>query len=243
MCEQVENGFRSTSFPIIIANATICKELSLLESAFDKAAELRDAIAEECFLDSGRPMSREDVLHFLNELGWVLQRRRNLSMFEAPEFKLHRFKFLFIFSVANDFCTLVKTLLDVLLEICLGRDEMSRESLEMLLEIHLLNRAVKRRSSKMVDLLINYFVPTDSGETYIFAPNLVGPGGITPLHLAACMSDADVMVDTLTSDPLEVCNFITFYRCMVINFLNFASHDALHLIILKIDFSFPKTAS
>ncbi|KAK1393467.1 squamosa promoter-binding-like protein 14 [Heracleum sosnowskyi] len=201
---EVENGFRGNSFPIIIANATICKELSLLESAFDEDAALRDAISEESFLDSGRPMSREDVLHFLNELGWVLQRKKNMSMFEVPEYKLHRFKFLFIFSVEHDFCALVKTLLDVLLEICLGRDELSRESLEMLLQIHLLNRAVKRRSRKMVDLLINYFVPTDSGKTYIFLPNLVGPGGITPLHLAACMSDSNFLVDTLTSDPLEI---------------------------------------
>ncbi|KAL8126935.1 squamosa promoter-binding-like protein 14 isoform X2 [Apium graveolens] len=201
---EVENGFRGTSFPIIIANTTICKELNLLESAFDKGVALRDAISEESFLDSGRPMSREDVLHFLNELGWVLQRKRNMSMFEVPEYKLQRFKFLFIFSVEHDFCALVKTLLDVLLEICLGRNELSRDSLQMLSEIHLLNRAVKRRSRKMVELLINYFVPTDSGKTYIFLPSLVGPGGITPLHLAACMSDSNLMVDTLTSDPLEI---------------------------------------
>lgn len=192
--------------------------MNLLESAFDKGAALRDAISEESFLDSGRPISREDVLHFLNELGWVLQRKRNMSMFEVPEYKLHRFKFLFIFSVEHDFCALVKTLLDILLEICLGRDELSRESLQMLLEIHLLNRAVKRRSRKMVDLLLNYFVPTDSGKTYIFLPNLVGPGGITPLHLAACMSDSNFMVDTLTSDPLEVCNFIMIFWFIVIQF-------------------------
>lgn len=140
-----------------------------------------------------------------------------MSMFEVPEYKLHRFKFLFIFSVEHDFCALVKTLLDVLLEICLGRDELSRESLQMLLEIHLLNRAVKMRSRKMVGLLINYFVPTDSGKTYIFLPNLAGPGGITPLHLAACMSDANSMVDTLTTDPLEVCNFIIIFWFLVIH--------------------------
>ncbi|KAL8126943.1 squamosa promoter-binding-like protein 14 isoform X2 [Apium graveolens] len=201
---EVENGFWGTSFPIIIANATICQELNLLESEFDKEAALCDGISEESGLDSGRPLLKEDVLHFLNELGWVLQRKRNMSMFEVPEYKLHRFKFLFIFSVEHDFCALVKTLLDVLLEICLGRDELSRVSLQMLSEIHLLNRAVKRRSRKMAELLINYVVPTDSGKTYIFLPNLVGPGGITPLHLAACMSDSKFMVDTLTADPLEI---------------------------------------
>lgn len=139
-------------------------------------------------------------------------------MFEAPEYKLHRFKFLFIFSVENDFCSLVKTLLDILLEICLGRDELSKESLAMLSDIHLLNRAVKRRSRKMIDLLINYSVPTDTGKMFVFPPNLVGPGGITPLHLAACTSDSYVMVDALTSDPPEVRNLVFFLEYLHTNF-------------------------
>ncbi|GFY86342.1 squamosa promoter binding protein-like 14 [Actinidia rufa] len=119
---EVENGFKGTTFPVIIADATICKELRLLESAFGE--------------------------------------------------------------VERNCCALVKTLLDILLERDLHRGEPSKESLDMLSEIHLLNRAVKRST--------------------FFPPNLVGPGGVTPLHLAACTSSSDDVVDALTGDPQEI---------------------------------------
>lgn len=208
---QVDNGFRGASIPIIIAHATICQELRLLESEIDEAAELRDAIIDEHVVYSEPSRSREEILLFLNELGWLFQRKRISSMLDAPEYKLHRFKFLFIFSVERDFCALVKTLLDILHEVCIGRDELSRESLDMLLEINLLNRAVKRRSRNMVNLLVNYSVPTDTGKVHIFPPDLVGPGGITPLHLAACALDSEAMIDTLTSDPQEVYSLFFWY--------------------------------
>jgi hypothetical protein len=58
----------------------------------------------------------------------------------------------------------------------------------------------------MADFLIRYTITSksDSSKKYIFMPNLSGPGGITPLHLAACASGSEEMVDTLTSDPQEV---------------------------------------
>ena len=57
----------------------------------------------------------------------------------------------------------------------------------------------------MVDLLIHYPVPSgDDTLKHIFPPNLVGPGGVTPLHLAACTSSSDDVVDALTGDPQEV---------------------------------------
>lgn len=58
----------------------------------------------------------------------------------------------------------------------------------------------------MVDLLIHYSIvdSTDTSEKFIFLPNMAGPGGVTPLHLAACTSSSDDMVDALTSDPQEV---------------------------------------
>uniref|UniRef100_A0A5B6YZU9 Putative squamosa promoter-binding-like protein 14 isoform X1 n=2 Tax=Davidia involucrata TaxID=16924 RepID=A0A5B6YZU9_DAVIN len=203
---EVENGFKCTSFPIIIADVSICQELRLLESEFDEGAKVHDTIIEDRVHDFGRPRSREEVLHFLNELGWLFQRKGISSMLEGPDYKLTRFKFLFIFSVERDCCALVKILLDKLLERNLGRDGLSSESLEMLSEIHLLNRAVKRRCRNMVDLLIHYSVisSNDTSKKYIFPPNLVGPGGVTPLHLAACTSSSDDMVDALTSDPQEI---------------------------------------
>ncbi|KAK6160888.1 hypothetical protein DH2020_004269 [Rehmannia glutinosa] len=192
---EVENKSRTTSFPVIIADNTICQELRLLEPDINGIPT-----------DAEKPRSREEILHFLNELGWLFQRKHNSFLFGIPDYHLTRFKFLLIFSVEHDFCALVKTLLDILLELNLGREGLARESLEMLSEIHLLNRAVKRRCRSMVDLLIHYSVidSTDNSENFIFAPNLAGPGGVTPLHLAACTSSSNDMVDALTSDPKEV---------------------------------------
>ncbi|KAK4600385.1 hypothetical protein RGQ29_010154 [Quercus rubra] len=202
---EVENGFKGNCFPVIIADSIICKELRLLESEFD--LETRDCdLLEDNTNDFGRPRSREEILHFLNELGWLFQRKGNSSMLGGPDYSLSRLKFLLTFSVERDCCALVKTLLDMLVERNLDGDELSKESLETLSEIQLLNRAVKRRCRKMVDVLIHYFIisSNDASKKYIFPPNYTGPGGVTPLHLAACTSGSDEMIDALTSDPLEI---------------------------------------
>ncbi|KAI3465501.1 hypothetical protein Pfo_022164 [Paulownia fortunei] len=203
---EVENSSRGTSFPVIIADSTICQELRLLEPEINGTAEVSDGIPTDHIQNAGKPRSREEVLHFLDELGWLFQRKHNSFLFGIPDYRLTRFKFLLIFSAEHDFCALVKTLLDILLELNLGRKGLARESLEMLSEIHLLNRAVKRRCRSMVDLLIHYSIidSTDTSENFIFVPNMAGPGGVTPLHLAACTSSSDDMVDALTSDPEEV---------------------------------------
>lgn len=203
---QVENGLRGASFPIIIADKAICQELRLLEHDISEVAKIEEDILADHLQDTGRPRSRDEILHFLNELGWLFQRKCKSSLLESPSYKICRFKFLLIFSVEHDFCELVKGLLDILVEINLSREGMEMESLAMLSEIHLLNRAVKRRCKKMIDLLINYSIDDTNtmSKQYIFLPNLVGPGGITPLHLAACSSRLDDIVDSLTSDPHEV---------------------------------------
>jgi hypothetical protein len=203
---EVENGFKGNSFPVIIADSTICKELTPLESEFDLETKESDLISEDNNYEFGRPRSREEILHFLNELGWLFQRKGNSSMLGGPDYSLSRLKFLLTFSVERDCCALVKILLDTLVERNLDGDELSRESLETLAEIQLLNRAVKRRCRKMVDVLIHYFTisSNDASKKYIFPPNFEGPGGITPLHLAASTSGSDDMIDALTSDPLEI---------------------------------------
>ncbi|KAL7116397.1 hypothetical protein ACP275_03G002800 [Erythranthe tilingii] len=192
---EVENNFKGTSFPVIIANNTICQELRLLEPEINGTAGVSDGIY------------REKALGFLDELGWLFQRKQNSFLFGIPDYRINRFKFLLIFSVEHDFCALVKTLLDILLELNLGRKGLlEKESLELLSEIHLLNRAVKRRCLSMVDLLVRYSV-IDSSEAsgkFFFTPDMAGPGGITPLHLAACTPSSDDMVDALTNDPQKI---------------------------------------
>ncbi|ONK68753.1 uncharacterized protein A4U43_C05F15590 [Asparagus officinalis] len=205
---EVENAFRGNSFPVIIANSNICQELRALESEFENEVGTRDVTSEEQTQDNGRPRSREDLLHFLNELGWLFQRKNSIDP-RFMDFSTTRFKFLLTFSIERDWSSLIRTLLDILAERSLNNDTLAQESLEMLLEIQLLNRAVKRKCRKMVDLLLSYYVimgePECSGsKIYLFPPNSVGPGGITPLHLAASTQDSEDMVDALTNDPQEI---------------------------------------
>ncbi|XP_013642268.2 squamosa promoter-binding-like protein 14 [Brassica napus] len=195
---EVENGFRGDSFPLIIANASICKELNRLEEEFHPKSQ------EQAQTSDHRPTSREEILCFLNELGWLFQKNQTTEPLEQSEFSLSRFKFLLVCSVERDYCALIRTLLDMLVERNVVNDEPNREALDMLAEIQLLNRAVKRKSTKMVELLIHYSVNLGSSKKLVFLPNITGPGGITPLHLAACTSDSDDMVDLLTNDPQEI---------------------------------------
>ncbi|RZB41840.1 Squamosa promoter-binding-like protein 14 isoform C [Glycine soja] len=203
---EVENGFKGNSFPVIIADETICKELRPLESEFDEEEKICDAISEEHEHHFGRPRSREEALHFLNELGWLFQRERFSYVHEVPYYSLDRFKFVLTFAVERNCCMLVKTLLDVLVGKHLQGEWLSTGSVEMLNAIQLLNRAVKGKYVGMVDLLIHYSIPSNNGTSrkYVFPPNLEGPGGITPLHLAACTSGSESVVDSLTSDPQEI---------------------------------------
>lgn len=203
---EVENGFKGNSFPVIIANASICKELRPLESEFDEDEKMCDAISEEHEHNFGRPKSRDEALHFLNELGWLFQRERFSNVNEVPDYSLDRFKFVLMFSVERNCCMLVKTLLDMLVDKHFEGEGLSTGSVEMLKAIQLLNRAVKRKCTSMVDLLINYSITSknDTSKKYVFPPNLEGPGGITPLHLAASTTDSEGVIDSLTNDLQEI---------------------------------------
>ncbi|ESQ34695.1 hypothetical protein EUTSA_v10006656mg [Eutrema salsugineum] len=202
---EVENGFRGDSFPLIIANASICKELNRLEEEFHPKTQ--DMTGEQAQTSDRRPTSREEILCFLNELGWLFQKNQTSEPREQSDFSLSRFKFLLVCSVERDYCALTRALLDMLVERNLVNDELNREALDMLAEIQLLNRAIKRKNTKMVELLIHYSVdpaPLGSSKKFVFLPNITGPGGITPLHLAACTSGSDDIVDLLTNDPQEI---------------------------------------
>lgn len=209
----MENGFRGNSFPVIIADAAICKELRHLESEFDEF-RVHDISSESHSYVPSQPRLKDEILQFLNELGWLFQRERSSSELDDPDFLIRRFKFLLTFSAERDFCVLVKTLLDILVKKCLITDGLPMKSLEMISEIQLLNRAVKRRCRRMVDLLVHYYVSGfgESEKKYLFPPNVIGPGGITPLHLAASMTDSDDMVDALTNDPLEVTSSSFYFK-------------------------------
>ncbi|XP_042508479.1 squamosa promoter-binding-like protein 15 [Macadamia integrifolia] len=200
---EVENGLKGNCFPVIIADDTICQELKVLES--ELGADTRMAcISEDHLQDFGQQRYREDILRFLNELGWVFQGKSTLRS-EGLGSSYLRFRYLLSFSVDRDWCALIKTLLDILVEKNSGKDGLSRECMEALSEIHLLNRAVKRKCRNMVELLVHYSFSSSNGtQKYMFPPNLAGPSGVTPLHLAASMKDSEELVDALTNDPQKI---------------------------------------
>ncbi|KAJ0987136.1 hypothetical protein J5N97_005492 [Dioscorea zingiberensis] len=203
---EVENGFKGNSFPLIIADAAICQELRALESEIKDHRGMVDLIQEDQVQDYGRPRSQEDVLHFLNELGWLFQRTNRPSGPSFEGFSSGRFKFLLTFSVERDWVALMRKILDILVERSSKSQSLIQESLDMLSEVQLLNRAVKRKCRRMVDLLLHYSVTggIDASKLYLFLPNVTCSGGLTPLHLAACTQDSDDIVDALTNDPQQI---------------------------------------
>ncbi|XP_024316742.1 squamosa promoter-binding-like protein 15 isoform X2 [Brachypodium distachyon] len=209
---EVENRFRGNSFPVIFANSSICQELRNLEAELEDS-RFPDVSSEDQVDDTRRLKPRDQVLHFLNELGWLFQKaaacipstKSDVSDSELIQFSTARFRYLLLFSNERDWCSLTKTLLDILSKRSLVSDELSQETLEMLSEIHLLNRAVKRKSRRMVHLLVQFVVICpDNSKLYPFLPNYPGPGGLTPLHLAASIDDAEGVVDALTDDPQQI---------------------------------------
>uniref|UniRef100_A0A0E0LWU6 SBP-type domain-containing protein n=1 Tax=Oryza punctata TaxID=4537 RepID=A0A0E0LWU6_ORYPU len=209
---EVENRFRGNSFPVIIANSSVCQELRSLEAELE-GSQFVDGSSDEQAHDARRLKPKDEVLHFLNELGWLFQKaaastsaeKSDSSGLDLMYFSTARFRYLLLFSSERDWCSLTKTLLEILAKRSLASDELSQETLEMLSEIHLLNRAVKRRSSHMARLLVQFVVvcPDDS-KLYPFLPNVAGPGGLTPLHLAASIENAVDIVDALTDDPQQI---------------------------------------
>lgn len=209
---EVENRFRGNSFPVIIANSSVCQELRSLEAELE-GSQFVDGSSDDQAHDARRLKPKDEVLHFLNELGWLFQKaaastsaeKSDSSGLDLMYFSTARFRYLLLFSSERDWCSLTKTLLEILAKRSLASDELSQETLEMLSEIHLLNRAVKRKSSHMARLLVQFVVvcPDDS-KLYPFLPNVAGPGGLTPLHLAASIEDAVDIVDALTDDPQQI---------------------------------------
>ncbi|KAG8087939.1 hypothetical protein GUJ93_ZPchr0010g9032 [Zizania palustris] len=209
---EVENRFRGNSFPVIVANSSVCQELRSLEAELE-GSQFTDVSSDDQVHDARQRKPRDEVLHFLNELGWLFQKaaanasatKSDVSGLDLVYFSTARFKYLLLFSSERIWCSLTKTLLEILAKRSLVSNELSQETLEMLSEIHLLNRAVKRKSSHMARLLLQFVVACpDDSKLYPFLPNVPGPGGLTPLHLAASIEDAKDIVDALTDDPQQI---------------------------------------
>ncbi|CAA0841953.1 Squamosa promoter-binding-like protein 12 [Striga hermonthica] len=200
--EVEDHGLSSSFFPFIVAEKTICSEICSLETIFDcdDTEELED---------------RNQALEFIHEMGWLLHRNRlkhrlsgqSIVGIDQKLFSFERFRWLAEFSVDHDWCEVVRKLLNILFDgtVDLGRED---SNIEKLLEIGLLHRAVRRKCSSMVEFLLSYLPSGVTDKTgplqYLFRPDATGPGGLTPLHIAACLDSCQSVVDALTEDPGHV---------------------------------------
>jgi hypothetical protein len=142
-----------------------------------------------------------------------------------------RLKCLLIFSVERSWCAVVRKLLDIALANQSIDTGVARLSQVVQDDFSLLHRAVRRKNRGMVDLLLAYVPSSIASGTVpnvldterignivqfksqwgnLFRPDMTGPAGLTPLHIAASMQDGEDIVDALTSDPFQVCIPISF---------------------------------
>ncbi|KAL3505557.1 hypothetical protein ACH5RR_030939 [Cinchona calisaya] len=204
--EVEDHGLSSSFFPFIVAEKDVCSEICTLERIIE-AAETTDGLEG----DSDGLEARNKALEFIHEMGWLLHRSRlkfrlgqqdpNLDLFP-----FNRFRWLIEFSIEHDWCAVVKMLLDVLFNNII--DEEKNSSIEdALLDIGLLHRAVRRNCRSMVEVLVRYHPDVDFSKSspnslpYLFIPDVKGPGGLTPLHIAAGRDGSEHVLDALTDDP------------------------------------------
>ncbi|KAH9766516.1 Squamosa promoter-binding-like protein 1 [Citrus sinensis] len=215
--EVEDHGLSSSFVPFIVAEQEVCSEICMLESAIE-AAEISDdfqKIAEKTEV-------KNQALDFLHEMGWLLHRSHMKFRLGHLHpnfyfFPFKRFKWLLEFSMEHDWCAVVKKLLGILFDGTVDTGDHTSSELAIL-EMGLLHKAVRRNCRPMVELLLNY-APDNvldkpgsrqkqlvdrAHSGFIFKPNVIGPAGLTPLHVAACRDDAENVLDALTDDPGSV---------------------------------------
>lgn len=160
--------------------------------------------------------SKNHALEFIHEMGWLLHRSQLKSRLghldpNVDLFPLKRFKWLMEFSMDHDWCAVVRSLLDILLDGTVGAGEHPSLILA-LVEMGLLHRAVRRNSRALVELLLGYQVSDELRSQnkalvggghgrFFFRPDVLGPAGLTPLHIAAGKDGSENVLDALTEDP------------------------------------------
>lgn len=200
---EIEDDTLSSSFfPFIVAEQDVCSEIRMLENVL--------SITENIEKEKKEFEARALALEFVNEFGWLLHRSQLKVRLTSIDptldlFSFKRFKWLIEFSVDHDWCAVVKKLLGIIFSGIV--DITDQGSVEAgLVEVGLLHRAVRRNSSTMVQLLLNYGqedgtgTGTGSGSS-LFRPDDAGPGGLTPLHIASGKDGSESVLDALTNDP------------------------------------------
>ncbi|GAA0156762.1 hypothetical protein LIER_14174 [Lithospermum erythrorhizon] len=211
--EVEDHSLSNTFFPFIVAENDVCLEIRSLESLIEVEGNIE-------FQDDKSLDAKTQALNFINEMGWLLHKNQaKLGLEHSPHTDIHfdlfpfeRFKWLVYFSLDREWCAVVSKLLSILFNETVDAGQHSSVELA-LLEIGLLHRAVQQKSRPMVEFLLRFQqngVVKDSGtkqkqykgeDYYLFRPDATGPGGLTPLHIAAsCDGSLDVL-DALVDDP------------------------------------------
>lgn len=179
--------------------------------------ELHETNAD--FGEPGRMEAKSQALDFIHEIGCLLHRSQLKSRLghldpNADLFPLKRFKWLMEFSMDHDWCAVVRKLLDILLDGTVGTGDHPSLNLA-LVEMGLLHRAVRRNCRALVELLLRYQVSDKlrsqnkalvgaGNGSFLFRPDVKGPAGLTPLHIAAGKDGSENVLDALTDDPKMV---------------------------------------
>ncbi|KAJ6338664.1 hypothetical protein OIU76_008182 [Salix suchowensis] len=204
-----DHGFSSSFFPFLVAEEDVCSEIRMLEGVL----EFTETDAD--FEEIEKMEAKNQAMNFVHEIGWLLHRIQLKSRLGHLDpsmdlFPLRRFKWLMEFSMDHEWCAVVRKLLNVLHNGIVGTGEHSSLNVA-LAEMGLLHRAVRRNSRSLVELLLRY-VPEKFGSedealfggshgSILFRPDVTGPAGLTPLHIAAGKDGSEDVLDTLTEDP------------------------------------------
>ncbi|KAK4418001.1 Squamosa promoter-binding-like protein 1 [Sesamum alatum] len=213
--EVEDHGLSSSFFPFIVAEDDVCTEIRMLE----KEIELMEM--DNLQRGTGRFYVQNHAMEFIHEMGWLLHKFQSKLRFahEDPNlgsFPFERFKYLVEFSMDRDWCSVVNKLLDILFYGIVSGGEQPFVKVA-LSEMGLLHRAVRRNSRSLVEMLLRY-VPekvadelnseyhslVESDQSSLFRPDVAGPGGLTPLHVAAGRDGSEDILDALTDDPGKV---------------------------------------
>ncbi|XP_022842385.1 squamosa promoter-binding-like protein 1 [Olea europaea var. sylvestris] len=212
--EVEDHGLSSSFFPFIVAEKDVCSEICTLERTIE-ASEVANGIEG----DTDKLDARNEALDFIHEMGWLLHKihlkfRLGETSANMDLFPFRRFRWLVEFSVDHDWCAVVRRLLGILYSGNVDAGQ-HKSVLLALMDIGLLHRAVRRNCRSMVELLLRYHQDEflnksvsihkqHDEDTYIFKPDAVGPGGLTPLHIAASLDSCENVLDALTEDPGSV---------------------------------------
>ncbi|XP_058210820.1 squamosa promoter-binding-like protein 1 isoform X1 [Rhododendron vialii] len=214
--EVEDHGFSGSFLPFIVSEKDVCSEICTLESAI----ELPET-ADDIHVESDITNDRNTALDFIHEMGWLLHRSQLKLRLDHMDpnkdlFTFKRFKWLMEFSIEHDWCAVVKKLLDIVFDGTV--DAGDHPSIQLaLIEMGLLHKAVRRHCKSMVEILLRYIPdgviskPASAHKqhvkmesNFLLRPDASGPGGLTPLHIAASCEGSESVLDALTDDPGSV---------------------------------------